>query len=453
MPTSDDDLVKATQLVLKYGVRTGHPFFFNQLYGRVDESSVAGDWVSAAQNTNGHTYEVAPVYTIMELEILRKCAHDLMGGEYKEQHDGLMVAGGSLSNLYGMHLARFRADPDILTRGAHGGPRLVAFCSEQAHYSYLKSCRLMGIGSDNLVRVKSDHSTGGMDVAALEEAIVATRQAGGTPFFVGSTAGTTVLGAYDDFNGIQDVIDRQSAAEVGATAPIWHHTDGCWGGSALCSPTMRARTMAGVERNDSIAWNPHKMMGAALQTSIFLVRHAGLLAKVNGTQASYLFQPDKVHREYDMGDKTIQCGRKTDAFKLWMMWKKRGDVGMAATVDKCFALAARLAERIAAGGDTWQQVAVPSCTNVCFRYVPKRLQPFDYDSTSQEAKKELSSIAPIIKKRMQEQGKALIGFQCDGFVEQGDVNFFRMVFAATDILEMEDVDTLMQQIDEVGRDL
>jgi hypothetical protein len=54
---------------------------------------------------------------------------------------------------------------------------------------------------------------------------------------------------------------------------------------------------------------------------------------------------------------------------------------------------------------------------------------------------------------MQEQGKALVGFQCDGFVEQGDVNFFRMVFAATDILEMKDVDTLMQQIDEVGRDL
>jgi hypothetical protein len=48
---------------------------------------------------------------------------------------------------------------------------------------------------------------------------------------------------------------------------------------------------------------------------------AGLLQQSNASNASYLFQPDKLNQEYDLGDKTIQCGRRADAFKLWLAWK------------------------------------------------------------------------------------------------------------------------------------
>ena len=49
----------------------------------------------------------------------------------------------------------------------------------------------------------------------------------------------------------------------------------------------------------------------------------GLLQQSNASNASYLFQPDKLNQEYDLGDKTIQCGRRADAFKLWLAWKVR----------------------------------------------------------------------------------------------------------------------------------
>lgn len=39
---------------------------------------------------------------------------------------------------------------------------------------------------------------------------------------------------------------------------------------------------------------------------------------------------------YITGDKTIMCGRKADAIKLWMVWKARGDLGMQQHVDKLF---------------------------------------------------------------------------------------------------------------------
>ena len=58
----------------------------------------------------------------------------------------------------GMHLARNRADPELKQRGAVGGPRVVAFASEQSHYSYLKAAALTGLGSNNLVSVACDGS-------------------------------------------------------------------------------------------------------------------------------------------------------------------------------------------------------------------------------------------------------------------------------------------------------
>ncbi len=53
-----------------------------------------------ATNTNAHTYEVAPVFTLAETEVLAKFGR-VVGGPYAEAHDGLFVPGGSIANLYG----------------------------------------------------------------------------------------------------------------------------------------------------------------------------------------------------------------------------------------------------------------------------------------------------------------------------------------------------------------
>ena len=94
--------------------------------------------------------------------------------------------------------------------------------------------------------------------------------------------------------------------------------------------------MDGSELADSIAWNPHKMLGAPLQTSPFITRHSGLLHHCNSASATYLFQQDKFYDvSYDTGDKSVQCGRKVDAFKFWFMLKARGEKYFVDQVDNC----------------------------------------------------------------------------------------------------------------------
>jgi len=432
-------LHKALDATLEYSVRTHHPNFFNQLYGAVDPMGVAADWAAVAANTNVHTFEVAPVFTVVEREVLSKMAR-CVGGPFAEQHDGLFVPGGSIANTYAMHLARTRAFPDAATKGAAAGPRLVAFTSEQSHYSYKKAAMLTGLGSDNLVAVPCDE-TGGMLPDALDAAMKAAAADGAVPFFVGATAGTTVTGAFDPFNTIADVCERHGA---------YMHVDGAWGAATLLSSKPEVRgLMAGAERADSLAWNAHKLMGAPLQCSAFITRHPGALQATCSTKAAYLFQPDKLYAEYDLGDKTIQCGRRADAFKLWFAWKALGDAGWSRRVDHCVELAVHFEHRLAASGGEFVLAKPRTYANVCFWYVPPSMRPWNPATASDEDKAAMGRVAVEIKAEMQRRGLAMIGFQ-----PLDDLpNFFRIVFPSGINTSKADLDKLLASIAEIGEKL
>ena len=264
-PVDTDSLQSILETTLELSVRTHHPYFFNQLYSAADPMAIAADWAAVAANTNVHTYEVAPVFTVVEQKVLDKLASSI-GGRFSEGHEGLFVPGGSLANTYGMHLARHRAIPDVNAKGLVGAPQLVAFTSAQSHYSYKKASMLIGLGSDNLVAVDCDE-TGAMLPGALAEAVKQARAEGKVPFFVGATAGTTVTGAFDPFDAIADVCEEEG---------LYMHVDGAWGAAVLLSadPSRRA-LMSGAERADSLTWNAHKLMGAPLQCSAFLTSNPG----------------------------------------------------------------------------------------------------------------------------------------------------------------------------------
>ena len=61
--------------------------------------------------------------------------------------------GGSLSNMYGMMLARHAKYPDLKSSGLFGQKPLVAFTSDESHYSIVKGANWLGIGVDNVVKV------------------------------------------------------------------------------------------------------------------------------------------------------------------------------------------------------------------------------------------------------------------------------------------------------------
>lgn len=430
-PCSDEKIISMCRDIIKYSVKTGHPHFYNQLFGGFNAHGLGGAWLTEAINASQYTYEVAPVFTLMEKAVLGEMLK-LIGFP---DGDAIFCPGGSLSNMYAINLARYRKFPQAKESGLFGLPNLCIMTSEKSHYSTKKGAAFLGFGMNNVIPVDCD-AVGRMIPEKLEESLKQAKAKGSVPLMVVATAGTTVLGAYDPINDIADICERYN---------IWLHVDACWGGGVMLSPKLRCK-MAGVHRADSVAWNAHKMMAAPLQCCGFFTRHKTLLSEAHSAKAKYLFQQDKFYDvSYDTGDKSIQCGRKVDVLKLWMIWKAKGTKQYGLDVENMFECANYLAKKLSETDGFRLVIQEPECTNVTFWYIPPSMRG---QKETTEWWDRLAKVAPSIKKGMVECGSMLIGYQPDGDLP----NFFRMVITHLDVTHA-DMDFVVSEIDRLGRNL
>ncbi|XP_017059775.1 cysteine sulfinic acid decarboxylase [Drosophila ficusphila] len=432
------EIEELCQQVIHYSVKTSHGRFHNQLFGQLDPFGLAGALITEAMNGSSYTYEVAPVFSLIETEIISTVCK-LAG---YEEGDGIFSPGGSISNMYGMVLARYKLAPEVKTSGVFGMRPLVLFTSDESHYSFVKAANWLGFGSDNCVSVRTNER-GQMLLDDLEAKILEAKARNCQPFFVNCTAGTTVLGAFDDINGAADVAERHG---------LWLHVDGCLGGSSLLSPENR-HLLSGLERTNSFAWNPHKTLGTPLQCSLFLTREKGrLLERCNSTDAHYLFQQDKFYDvSYDTGNKSVQCGRKIDAFKFWLMLKARGYGKYGLLVDHAIAMSRQLEDKLRQRGDRFRLVLQKhEYSNVCFWYIPKSMRVSSKEETP-EWWTRLYTVAPKIKEQMVHSGTLMVGYSPLKSKNLG--NFLRMVLTCFPVLKSEELDFILDEIERLGEQI
>lgn len=416
-----ETLTEDMRRVLHHSVRTGHPRFFNQLFGGFDPAAILGEWIVALTNTSMYTYEAAPVATLMEMELIEKMC-SMVGFD---EGEGVFAPGGSISNLMAVLTARHFAFPHVKQHGLRPADRPVMFISREAHYSLQRAAAVAGIGLDAVIEIDTDE-VGRMDTAALERAVDEAVGKGQQPFLVAATAGTTVPGAFDPIDAIADVAQSHG---------LWLHVDGSYGGSVIFSPRHR-HLLAGIERADSVAWNPHKMMGVPLACSATLMREKGRLVATNGMNADYLFHGD-AEESIDLGDMTLQCGRRVDALKLWFSWQALGDEGFVRRIDDLFDLARGFCELID-GRPGYHLVREPQGTNVCFRYLP----PADRDTQGEERDQRAHEATLRIRERLVRDGRFLVNYATlDGLAT------FRLVLNNSRTT-LDDLSALLEAIEE-----
>ncbi|XP_075443133.1 acidic amino acid decarboxylase GADL1 isoform X3 [Ascaphus truei] len=375
-------LLQLCQNAIKYSVKTSHPRFFNQLYAGMDHYSLAARFITEALNPSVYTYEVSPVFILTEEAVLMKMI-EFLGWN---QGDGIFSPGGSVSNMYAVNLARYNYCPEIKEKGLSSVPRLVMFTSEECHYSMKKAAAFLGIGTQNVYFVKAD-DRGKMIPDELEKQVQRAKEEGAAPFLVSATAGTTVLGAFDPLDDIADICKKYK---------LWFHVD-------------------------------------------------GLLERCHSAEATYLFQQDKFYDvRYDTGDKSIQCSRRADAFKFWMMWKALGTTGLEERVNRALALARYLANEIKKR-DGFELLWEPEYANICFWYIPPSFRKME---KGPEYWQKLNQVAPTIKERMMKKGSMMLGYQ----PHRGKVNFFRQIVISPQV-SREDMDFLLDEIELLGIDL
>lgn len=442
-----DGLLRMVQDVLKYSVNTWDQGFLDKLYASITPVGLAADLLLTALNTNLHVYQVSPALIMIEKETSKALA--TMFGFKGQFAGGVSQPGGSAANQSSMVIARNVLFPETKTDG-YGGKRFVLFTSAHGHYSLEKAAQMFGFGSSAVRSVAVDER-GCMRPDALDSMIDEAKKAGETPFYVNATAGTTVLGSFDPLDRIADVCQKHK---------VWMHVDGSWGAPVIFSEKQRHK-LKGVERADSIALCPHKMMSIPLTCTFLLAKDLRQFHKGMTLPAGYLFHtndadepandkdksavnsetpdahPNQEHDNkeiWDLADLTPQCGRRGDSLKLALSWVYYGTAGFATYIDNAFDRAAHLASLVASNPKfSLVSENPPPCLQVCFY--------FDKQSSAGHVNRN-SKVTEEITRRLIPRG-----FMTD-YAPGEDGKFFRVVINGQ--TRKGTVEGLVKAIEDIG---
>jgi glutamate/tyrosine decarboxylase-like PLP-dependent enzyme len=286
------------------------------------------------------------------------------------------------------------------------------------------------MGSDAVRKIAVDDGLR-LRPADLREAIARDREGGHLPFAVVASAGTVTTGAIDPLEEIADICAQEG---------LWLHVDAAYGGPAVLAEDLRPH-FAGIERADSIAFDPHKWLYTPHSGGCILIRDMSHQVR------SFVVAPPYIHLDRDHAGQGVDFGamgpqfsRGFQALKVWVSLLAHGRTAYAARISHDAALARYMGARVE--GHPELELAAPVGLSICcFRYVPEGL------AEGPERDAYVSDLNEHLMSRIQADGRAFCSnAYLDGkWALRACIVNFRT--------EAVDVDALLDVAVELGRDL
>ena len=313
-------------------VDTASARYFGVPHGHPSEAAIEGAAMSARHNPELASRHHAPFAVAAERKLVRAFAARFYGDD--RDAGGIVTGGASEAVLSALLAALARKAPAFPKRGLHAfakPPRVYA--SIDAHPSILKAVRATGLGDEALRWVTCD-SAQRMSLPALAQAIGNDRR-DATPVFVVATAGTTTSGSFDPLPGVAEIAERDGC---------FLHVDAAYGGMLALLDRAHAE-IAGIDRADSIAFDPHKTLPVPLGLGLLLMKAPALLARVFAVPARYV---PRTHEE--PWATSLPWSRGFRGLPLLLEIAKRGFGGLRAAIEHKLALGGLLREKLLARG-------------------------------------------------------------------------------------------------------
>ena len=351
---------EVTDRLMAYPMGNVHPRFWAWYMGSGNYTGALADFLAAVQGSNlgGGDHAAAAI----DGQVVDWCK-EMLG--FPHGASGTLVSGGSVANLIGLTVARnmtakAKFGIDLREEGVAALPRPLRFYgSDQIHSCHRKAMEVLGLGNQALRRVACDAAYK-IDIAALRHAIAEDRAAGFEPAAIIASAGTVNTGAIDDLHAL---------ADLAVAEKLWFHVDGCIGALIAIAPENRHR-VAGIERADSLALDPHKWLHAPFEVGCALVRDQAAHRGAFAVTPEYLeTMPRGLAAGEWLYDYGLQTSRGFRALKVWMALKEHGLDKFGRLIDQNIAQAQYLADLV------WStpllELRAPVEVNiVCFRYRP-----------------------------------------------------------------------------------
>ncbi|ULQ51332.1 pyridoxal phosphate-dependent decarboxylase family protein [Flavihumibacter fluvii] len=336
----------------KMMVASAGPRYLGFVTGGSTPAAIMGDWLTAvydqntqALNGNGDVSARIEVETIQLLLDLFRLPHSFFGG---------FVTGATMSNFTCLSVARQwvgrQKNRDIAREGLSG---TLPVLSATPHSSAIKSMAMLGLGSNNLVKIQTlEGNREAMDMDDLEKKLAALN---GEPCTVICSGGTVNTVDFDDMKALSGLKKKYN---------FWWHIDAAFGAFAACSP-IHQHLVEGWEEADSITIDCHKWLNVPYDSAIFLVKEEYRNLQVESFQnsnAPYLEDP---LANFSYMNFLPENSRRLRALPAWFTLNAYGKKGYCDIVENSIELAKQLGEKIEAS-QVFHLLAPVRLNTVCF---------------------------------------------------------------------------------------
>ncbi|MBN2214655.1 MAG: aspartate aminotransferase family protein [Bacteroidales bacterium] len=332
-----------------------HPDFFAYFPANTSFPSILGEMITAALGAQCMKWETSPAAAELE-EMMMNWLKQMTG--LPQAFHGVIQDTASTATLCAILTARESLSDFKINSEGYSGQQFRVYCSEEAHSSVEKAVKIAGIGSRNLIKIKTD-AVFALIPEELEKAIKRDVESGLTPLCVVAALGTTGSTAVDPLEQISKITKKFG---------IWLHIDAAYAGSALILPEYRWM-IKGIENADSFVFNPHKWLFINFDCSAYFVQSKEKLVHTFRLVPEYL-KTSTDGEVNDYSDWGIQLGRRFRALKLWFVLRSFGIIGLQEKLRTHISLARFFADEITKTG-SFKLMAPVNFGLVCFRYVPE----------------------------------------------------------------------------------
>lgn len=357
------------------------PKFFAYFPANSSLPSLLGEMLTAAIGAQCMKWETSPAATELEQRMM-EWLRNLTG--LPSFFEGVIQDSASSSTLCAILTAREKySDWNINASGFSGKTIFRVYCSEEAHSSVEKAVKIAGIGRENLVRLPVDEAYR-LVPAALKEAIEKDRGMGYLPLCVVAALGTTGSTAIDPLPEIAEICQSEN---------VWLHVDAAMAGSALILPEYRWM-IQGIEKADSIVFNPHKWLFTNFDCSAYFVKDRTALINTFAILPEYL-RTRVQGKVNDYSDWGIPLGRRFRALKLWFVLRYYGQQGLQQRLREHISMAEWFENKLRS--DSRFEIMAPRTINlVCFRvHSKKALSDEELNSLNEQLLQQINKTGKI----------------------------------------------------------
>jgi len=348
------NLITLFTKVLEEGIHIHHPGYMGHQVNPPAPSAALGGLLNAFMNNGMAVFEMGIPGTSMERAVINVVAKAF---GFSENANGLLCHGGTLANLTALLTARACVS-EFPVWSSGNKSKMALMVSEEAHYCVERAVKIMGWGSDGIIKIPvDDHYKMRTDLlpAFLEDA----KNKGLEVIAVVGSACSTATGSFDDLLEIATFCKENK---------LWFHVDGAHGAATAFSEKWRF-LVEGIHLADSVAMDFHKMLLSPTLITALVLNDGRNQFKTFAQHAHYLWENDDSFEWHNVAKRSFECTKSMLSLPVYTLLYQYGTSLFSEYIDKVNALC-QYFQQLILTRNHWELPVAPSCNIICFRYIP-----------------------------------------------------------------------------------